>query len=66
MLPELNPISAPEAYCTMCGEKMKMTLERGPRNRVEKIVYSCVNPETGCNYKIDHDQRLTGMATKAQ
>jgi hypothetical protein len=66
MLPELNPIMAPDAYCSMCGEKMTVTQEKGPNGKLHQIVYTCSNEKTGCSYQIHHDQRLTGMATRVK
>jgi len=59
--PALNPLIAAPSICSQCGEEMKMEIKRGPMNRVEKIIYRCENPETGCNYQVESDQRLNGM-----
>ena len=40
---------------------MEITVKRGPMKRVEKIIYRCENPATGCSYQVESDQRLNGM-----
>jgi hypothetical protein len=61
-LPTLNPVMAPDAYCSTCGLAMAIELERGPGGRVEAVLHVCVNAETGCNYQVRSDARLSGQS----
>lgn len=62
-LPALNPIIAPDAYCTTCGLKMLLTLDRGPGKSVQGVWHECKNETSGCDYRVFSDVRLNGMAT---
>lgn len=61
-LPAFNPLAYPDAVCSQCGMVMEREIERGPMNRVSKVIYRCVNEESGCSYQVESDIRLTGMA----
>ena len=62
-LPTLNPVMAPDAFCSTCGNLMRIETEKGPNGRVEAILHVCENAETGCSYQVRSDARLNGMAT---
>lgn len=67
MLPYLSPLIFAEVVCSECGQTMERELVRAARGgRVDKIVYRCVNPKSGCNYQVESDQRLIGMQTPAK
>jgi hypothetical protein len=59
--PAFNPFVFPDAVCIQCGMVMEKEIVRGPQNRVDHVVYRCQNAETGCDYEIASDIRLTGM-----
>lgn len=61
-LPDLNPLVAANAFCSTCGIKMKITVEKDKAGRAHKIVYTCTNAETGCSYAVESDERMSGMA----
>lgn len=62
-LPTLNPVIAPDAYCSTCGKKMRIEQEKGPNGRVEAVLYVCENPDKGCCYQVRSDVRLNGQST---
>lgn len=64
--PAFNPLIKVDAVCSECGNVMALEVKRGPRNRVEKIIYRCENPESGCSYQVESDQRLNGMTMPIQ
>ena len=62
-IPNLNPITAPNAYCTTCGNLMMTEIDTfGLNKKVLGVWYVCKNPKTGCNYRVYHDSRLCGQA----
>ncbi len=63
-IPSLNPITAPGAYCTTCGNLMQTEIDTFGKNRkIQGIWYICKNKDSGCNYRVYHDSRLQGQAT---
>jgi hypothetical protein len=59
-LPSFNPFTAPDAVCSQCGVTMEKEVMRGPMNRPSGILYRCQNEQSGCDYQIESDVRLTG------
>jgi hypothetical protein len=58
---DLGPLYFGDAVCSQCGEVMARNIVLNRRGQAEKVVYVCENPETGCSYQVESDQRLSGM-----
>ena len=69
-VPTTSPLEAGDIVCSACGNKMTMSVVKGPR-LVEEIKYTCVNEETGCNYElvrkvpVQNHSGLRGIRPKA-
>jgi len=61
-VPAINPLWAPDAICTTCGETMKKSTDKTASGRVSKVTYTCVNEKTGCCYTTESDVKLNGMS----
>jgi hypothetical protein len=61
-VPSINPLWAPDAICTTCGEVMRKSTDKSPTGRVSKVVYTCENEKTGCSYTCESDVKLQGQS----
>lgn len=54
-MPELSPLVAANLVCHECGNVMKpkaVMANRGQKKVVSHLEYECINPKTGCRYRV--------------
>jgi hypothetical protein len=54
-IPELSPLLAANLVCHKCGTLMKPKVVMGRKGKeqvVSHLEYVCINPKTGCRYKV--------------
>jgi hypothetical protein len=54
-IPDLSPLVAANLVCHDCGTVLKPKVvmgRKGQKTVVDHLEYSCVNPKTGCKYKV--------------
>lgn len=55
-IPDLSPLLAANLVCHECGTVLKPKVimgRRGQKQVVSHLEYTCINPKTGCRYKIN-------------
>ena len=58
-VPDLSPLVAAPLVCHKCGQPLKMKVimgKRGQQTVTDHLEYTCINPKTGCRYRINSYQ----------
>ena len=62
-MPDLSPLIFTDLVCRQCGQVMKKQAvmgRRGQKTVATHILYTCVNKESGCDYRVESTDMLRG------